>query len=145
MVFTIDREVLTVNSRYAWVPWIFHAIFLLVFLPGILAMWHAGPETIPLLFNLAFTGLFLAAAPFMLDEIAKARLVRGKFDRIGGTVNLIKQGLVTRREFARTFDDIDRIEMRTSDNDGEFHTPLVVFRDGEEFAFSHGNYRQGME
>ncbi len=35
--------------------------------------------------------------------------------------------------------------MRTSDDDGEFTTLLVVFRDGEEFAFSHGNYPQGME
>ncbi|MGE3248069.1 MAG: hypothetical protein AB7F96_11030 [Beijerinckiaceae bacterium] len=141
MAITIDRDVLTVCSRYACVQWIFHATFPLVFPPAILAMWRAGPDQLPLWFTL----LFLAAVPFLLNEIARARLVRATLDRMNGTVEVQRRGLIVLSQLAGTFDDIDRVEMRTTDNDGEFHRLFVVFRDGSDFEFRHGNCRQAME
>lgn len=145
MAFRIDGDCLTVNSQYAWVSWIIYGIFVLGFPPAIIAMWQAGPEKIPLWFNLIFTGFFLAVLPYFLREIARARIVRAHIDTASGIVEISKRGLVTRSRETRRVEDIDRIEMQTSENDGEYFSLHVIFRDGGSFAFSHGNYREGME
>ena len=145
MAFRIEGDRLTVKSRHAWAMWLLYGIFALGFPPAILAMWQAGPEKIPLLANLAFTGLFLAGLPFLLGEIAKQRLVTAHLDRKTGVLEVSQRGLITHSRETRRIEDVDRVEMETSDNDGEFHALYVVFRDGSRFAFSHGNYRRGME
>ena len=145
MAFRIDGDNLTVNSQFAWVNWILCGIFTLGFPPAIMAMWQAGPEKIPLWFNLIFTGCFLGALPFLLSEIAKARIVKARIDARSGMIEISKRGLITRSRETRRIEDIDHIEMQTSDNDGYFFSLHVFFCDGADFAFGHGNYRAGME
>jgi len=145
MAFRIDGDRLQVNSHYAWVAWIFHGCFLIIFPLATIAIWRAGPDKAPFWFSLIFTIGFLAAVPFLLREIVQARLVRATLDRARGSIEIAKQGLLSRSQATATFDDIERIEMRTSDNDGEFHTLYLVFRDGTDLAFRHGNHRQYIE
>lgn len=145
MAFTIERDTLKVCSYHAIATWLLCGAFLAAFPVAIVAGWRAGPDTIPLWTNLVFTGLFLAAGPFLIREIADARIVRASLDRASGVIRVAQSGLTGRSSAAKSFDDIERVEMRTSDNDGEFHTLCLVFRDGTDFAFRHGNYRQGVE
>jgi len=145
MAFSVECDRLTVHSRHAWALWGVYLLFLLGFPAAVLAMWRAGPEAAPRWFALVLTALFLVAVPFLLREIARARLVRARLDRASGAIHITKRGLFTHSRATRTFDDIERVEMRTSDNDGAFHTLHIVFRDGTDFAFSHGNAREGME
>lgn len=145
MAFQIDSDVLTVNSRHAWVVWPFYALFLFIFPVVIWAMWTSRSAEIPLWFNTIFTGLFLAAAPFLIREMCAARLVRARLDGRTGRISVRQRGLFSRSSEERDFADILQVEMRTTDNDGEFHTLRVVFRDGSGFAFLHGNHRQSVE
>jgi len=145
MAFSINGNHLTVKSRFAYSVWILHGIFLLVFPPAIWAMWTTREVYIPFAFSLAFTLLFLAAVPFLVSGIAGEHLICAELDAGNGTVSVRRHGFFTRSAEYREFGDIERIEMRTSENDGEFHTVYLVFRDGFEFPFLHGNHRQGVE
>ena len=145
MAFRIEGDRLTVNSHYAWAIWILCGVFLCVFPPAIIAMWRAAPEKIPLWVCLFFTLGFSAFAPYLIGEIVRARLVRASLDRASGVIRIAQRGLFARSCMAKRFDEIERIEMRTTDNDGEFHGLHVVFRDGTDFAFRHGNCREYME
>lgn len=145
MAFSLFGNRVTVKSRYAYSVWILHGIFLLVFPAAIWAMWTTQEVHIPILFSAVFTLMFLGAVPFLISEIVKEHLVCAELDADNGTVCVCKRGLFTHSYDCREFGDIERIEMRTSDNDGEFHSVYIVFRDGFEFPFLHGNHRQGVE
>jgi hypothetical protein len=145
MAFSIIGNRLAVKSRFAYSVWILHAIFLLVFPTAIWAMWTTREVYIPVAFNSVFTLLFLGAVPFLIRGILKEHLVCAELDAGNGTIQVCRRGLFKRSSDYREFGDIERIEMRTSESDGEFHSVYLVFRDGFEFPFLHGNHRQGVE
>ena len=145
MAFRIDGDILTVSSHYAWVSWIFCGVFAFGFPPAIIAMWRQSPDQIPLLVNLACTCIFLGALPYLFGEMAKARLVKARIDAKSGTIEISKRGLITRSRETRRIEDIDRIEMQTTDNDGEYFSLHVIFHDDGSFPFRHGNHRASME
>lgn len=145
MAVSINGDRATIKSRFAWSVWILHGIFLLFFPPLIWAMWTTETADIPVYASAVFTGLYLLCVPWLLRGLATETLVSGEIDRKAGTVRLVTRGLAKRSVAARPIDDIDRIEMRTTDNDGEFHSVYLVFRDGTYCAVLHGNDRVGVE
>jgi len=144
MAFTLHENTLAVRSHHAWVTWVVHGFFLLALPGAIWAMW-TGQAPVPTWFSLVFTALFLVALPFLVSEIRRVRLVTALLDAASGDVHVVTRGVFRRGTLRRHFSDIDRLELRTTSGDGDFHTLLLVFRDGNAFEVAHGNRRKGME
>jgi len=144
MTFKLGENTLVVRSHHAWVTWVLNGLFLLVLPAAIWAMW-TGQAPVPQWFSLLFTALFLVALPFLLSEMGRARLVTALLDAASGDVQVVSRGVFQHSTLRRQFSDIDRLELRTTSGDGDFHTLLLVFRDGTEFELAHGNRREGME
>lgn len=144
MAFELHENTLAVRSHHAWVTWVVLGFFLLALPLAIWAMW-TGRAPVPHWFSLLFTALFLLALPFLLSEIGRARLVTALLDAASGDVRVVTRGVFRHSTLRRHFSDIDRLELRTASGDDDFHTLLLVFRDGNEVELAHGNRREGME
>jgi len=144
MRLDIKGDKLFIKNYHAGCMWIFMSVLMVPFIPAIYFLWNEPRDIVPLYFVLPFTLIFLVAAPLMLREAAKMRIVTVEINRTLGEVKITKSAFFSRNRSVHAIRDIACIDIECSDNDGEFFDVKMVLKNDEKFPILHGNYKPGI-
>ena len=116
-------------------------VFIALFPPLLVHLWTAPRETVPGWIAIAFTAAFLGAAPALIRSVLDARTRRVTVDARAGTVSVAAKGILNTGLTERALAAVTRIEIRTTDNDGEWHRAVVLFDEGDPLCIAQGSWK----
>ena len=141
MRLDIKNDKLYLKNDYAGCMWIFYTVLIVPFIFGIYLLWQEPRDVAPLYFVLPFTVLFLFAAPILIKQAVKMKIVTLEIDRTLGHIKISKSALFSKKKELRKINEIDFIKVECSDNDGEFFNVNMHFKDSAIRPILHGNHR----
>ncbi|MDZ7588840.1 MAG: hypothetical protein U5J78_06805 [Parasphingorhabdus sp.] len=144
-----DGDRMVITNNHAGCLWLFYAVLLIPFFIAVPYLWLAPRDKAPLMFIVPFTLIFVLALPFVVRHILHLEYIRMTLDRrpradSGGLIMIQTRGIFTRRNIVKPLDQIWRMEMEVSDNDGYFYSVDLAFRDGTKIALTQGSHKAGV-